>query len=344
MWIVRNVLRGALYIDDLDVKIPPKEYFDLDDLGRDKVEASSVIKLALDEGYLQNIKKDESQAKSTAPLPEPDVDGREELAAIEERLRDMQELISRGFNLSQIEARLNVLQEEMADSGAYSERLQSLIHEFRNTLLVRPPQPAPQPVHVPMQHYAPPQPQPAARRREDDRSLSDGQAEIIKERMNTILESLHSLQHSMLVQQQATAQAGARMVKKQGGAKPAAASDASRELDKLISDVQSLRSGLQARPKPEEVVSPDGLSDELSDFRALLLNDFRRLLSGLPKAAPTEDRSLGNAEDMTESELRARMAVLTEKESDIKSNFNQIGKITEGDGGAQSMADLLCDI
>lgn len=60
MWIVKNILRGALYIDELKLRIPPKDYVDLDKLGRTKVEGSMQLKLAFEEGYLQNIKKSES--------------------------------------------------------------------------------------------------------------------------------------------------------------------------------------------------------------------------------------------------------------------------------------------
>lgn len=58
MWIVKNLLRGTLYISDLNLKIAPKDYFDLDSIGRDRAENSRQIKLAFEEGYLQNIKKD----------------------------------------------------------------------------------------------------------------------------------------------------------------------------------------------------------------------------------------------------------------------------------------------
>ncbi|MBI2919618.1 MAG: hypothetical protein HYY18_00875 [Planctomycetes bacterium] len=57
MWIVKNVLRGSIAIEDLKVRIPAKDYFDLDKIGRERAEQSRQLKLALEEGYLQNVKK-----------------------------------------------------------------------------------------------------------------------------------------------------------------------------------------------------------------------------------------------------------------------------------------------
>ncbi|NUN47295.1 MAG: hypothetical protein HUU15_00520 [Candidatus Brocadiae bacterium] len=57
MWIVKNVLRGSIQIEDLKVKIPAKDYFDLDKIGRERAEQSRQLKLAMEEGYLQNVKK-----------------------------------------------------------------------------------------------------------------------------------------------------------------------------------------------------------------------------------------------------------------------------------------------
>jgi hypothetical protein len=59
MWIVRNVLRGSLRFADLGQVIPPRAEIDLDRLlGRERAEASTSIKIALDEGYLQNVHKE----------------------------------------------------------------------------------------------------------------------------------------------------------------------------------------------------------------------------------------------------------------------------------------------
>ena len=57
MWIVRNILRGTLQISDLNIKIPAREYYDLDQVGRQAAQNSTQLKLAFAEGYLQNIKK-----------------------------------------------------------------------------------------------------------------------------------------------------------------------------------------------------------------------------------------------------------------------------------------------
>lgn len=57
MWIVANQLKGVLKFPGLGVEIPPEGQFDLDAVGRDKAEASSQIKLALDSGYLRTVRR-----------------------------------------------------------------------------------------------------------------------------------------------------------------------------------------------------------------------------------------------------------------------------------------------
>ena len=68
MWIVKNVLRGSLRFADLDLVIPPRAEIDLDRLlGRDRAESASSIKIALDEGYLQNVHKEMPVRESVSP-------------------------------------------------------------------------------------------------------------------------------------------------------------------------------------------------------------------------------------------------------------------------------------
>ncbi|RME03056.1 MAG: hypothetical protein D6805_07955 [Planctomycetota bacterium] len=58
MWIVKNTLRGILRFPGLDISIPPYGEFDLDILPRQITENSNQIKVAFEEGYLENVRKD----------------------------------------------------------------------------------------------------------------------------------------------------------------------------------------------------------------------------------------------------------------------------------------------
>ena len=338
MWVVKNVLRGTLYVEDLNVKIPPKEYFDLDKLGRDRVIKSPMIKLAFEEGYLQNIKKDDGAPAGSDKKPDTEaVDGEIELEAIQLRLHEVQEMIMRGFGLAQIESRLGQLQQEMAESGAYSDRLQALIQEFRNTLLAKPVMAA-----LPLAP-APAPAQPAA------------VSVAAPDKMSDILQALGQLQN--LVIQNTGGKAPAEKARRGAPAdarvalKPGAApvNGTAQELDQLIHEVQTLREKLVKPSTPgatqEAAVNQSALSDELSQLRSVLVQDFKQMLKHIP-ATPAEGDSRARTDDggLSESEMRARLLVLSEKENEIKTNFRQIGQVTEGSGDAQSIADLLSDI
>src|SRR5262245_40068616 len=68
MWIVKNVLRGSLRFADLDLVIPPRAAIELERLlGRDRAESAASIKIALDEGYLQNVHKETPARESVSP-------------------------------------------------------------------------------------------------------------------------------------------------------------------------------------------------------------------------------------------------------------------------------------
>ena len=58
MWIVKNLLKGTLLVEDLKLKIAAGDYFDLDAVGREKADASESLNLAFQEGYVQTIKKE----------------------------------------------------------------------------------------------------------------------------------------------------------------------------------------------------------------------------------------------------------------------------------------------
>ncbi len=70
MWIVKNLLRGTLTFRGLGVSIPPSGEYDLDSLGRPVAEGSNQLVVAFEEGYLQNIYKDQSaEPRKTATAP-----------------------------------------------------------------------------------------------------------------------------------------------------------------------------------------------------------------------------------------------------------------------------------
>jgi hypothetical protein len=77
MWIVVNQLKGVLKFPGLGIEIPPENQMDLDTLGRERAEASTQIKLALDQGYLRTSRK-------TIMLDESEVD-----RMIEERINSI---------------------------------------------------------------------------------------------------------------------------------------------------------------------------------------------------------------------------------------------------------------
>jgi len=57
MWIVANQLKGVLKFPALPLEVSPEGEADLDALGRDKAEASSELRIALENGYLKTVRK-----------------------------------------------------------------------------------------------------------------------------------------------------------------------------------------------------------------------------------------------------------------------------------------------
>lgn len=58
MWIVKNTLRATLTFRGLDISIPDGDEFDLDTLGRSAAEDSNQVRVAFEEGYLENVRKE----------------------------------------------------------------------------------------------------------------------------------------------------------------------------------------------------------------------------------------------------------------------------------------------
>jgi hypothetical protein len=77
MWIVANQLKGLLRFPGLELEIPPDKQVDLDLIGRERAEASTQIRLAIEQGYLRTIRK-------TLMLEESDVN-----RMIEERIHSI---------------------------------------------------------------------------------------------------------------------------------------------------------------------------------------------------------------------------------------------------------------
>ncbi len=110
MWIVKNVLRGSIQIEDLKVKIPAKDYFDLDKIGREKVEQSRQLKLALEEGYLQNVKKSEPGSNEAVLVKE------ETRSEIKSRIEELRQVILKSPDKDTVIKALNELRTVLAGS------------------------------------------------------------------------------------------------------------------------------------------------------------------------------------------------------------------------------------
>ncbi len=82
MWIVKNLLRGTLSFRGMGFSIPPSGEYDLDSLGRQVAEGSNQLVVAFEEGYLQNIFKDQG-----APLRKgPDIQAGITAGELDDRL------------------------------------------------------------------------------------------------------------------------------------------------------------------------------------------------------------------------------------------------------------------
>lgn len=57
MWIVKNELKGRVRFPGLGIEIPPEGEFDLDTVGRERVEASGQVRVTLDQHYLRTVRK-----------------------------------------------------------------------------------------------------------------------------------------------------------------------------------------------------------------------------------------------------------------------------------------------
>lgn len=67
-WIVMNAGEGPLIINELGINLTGKQHFDLDMIGRVNAERSNEVKLALQKGWLKQVRKDAS-AEGSAITP-----------------------------------------------------------------------------------------------------------------------------------------------------------------------------------------------------------------------------------------------------------------------------------
>ncbi|MCE9580932.1 MAG: alpha-helical pore-forming toxin family protein, partial [Planctomycetes bacterium] len=110
MWIVKNVLRGSIQIEDLKVKIPAKDYFDLDKIGRERAEGSRQLKLAMEEGYLQNVKKQDPGTNETVLVKE------ETRSEIKSRIEELRQVILKSPDKDTVLKALQELRSVLAGS------------------------------------------------------------------------------------------------------------------------------------------------------------------------------------------------------------------------------------
>lgn len=92
MWIVKNELKGRVRFPGLGIEISPEGEFDLDTVGRERVEASTQLKLTLDQHYLRTVRK-------TVTMEESDLEKMIEsrVATIKEKLvKEINALYSNG--------------------------------------------------------------------------------------------------------------------------------------------------------------------------------------------------------------------------------------------------------
>jgi hypothetical protein len=110
MWIVKNVLRGSIQIEDLKVKIPAKDYFDLDKIGRERAEGSRQLKLAMEEGYLQNVKKQDPGTNEAVLVKE------ETRSEIKTRIEELRQVILKSPDKDTVLKALSELRTVLAGS------------------------------------------------------------------------------------------------------------------------------------------------------------------------------------------------------------------------------------
>lgn len=66
MWIVKNLIKGTLVVEDLDLRVAAGDFYDLDKFSRERAEQSESLRLAFEEGYLQSIVKEGAKAGDEA--------------------------------------------------------------------------------------------------------------------------------------------------------------------------------------------------------------------------------------------------------------------------------------
>jgi hypothetical protein len=99
-------------------------------------------------------------------------------------------------------------------------------------------------------------------------------------------------------------------------------------------------------PAALQGINSDGLKTELEGFRKSIADDVKAAADEIKQVARdkilSEKRRILADQNLTEAEMKLRIAFLEEKERELEKNFDTIGQKIEGaDGDVMDKADLL---
>lgn len=382
MWIVKNVLRGTLYLKDIGVRIPPKEYFDLDGADRQRAEGSAQVRLAFEEGYLQNVRKTEfatagapemlgSRMGVTAPPAPPpssplryvsaEVPARAEgfgrsaapvavapppppASDVAAQLQDLKRLLA----LRAGEDRRKPIEELKVAiaQGLQTDAILRQLTELKQALKAPPPAAAPVATV-------------------DARAVASALGGEIGKLERDIADLKQALRAAPLPLPGPAAAAGAEA--------QAAASAILAEVGKVERELAELKLLVRSAPAPvagapvdsQAIASAVGsmvgreigdlrrslasdaaprpdLSAQFAEIRSQLVGDLREVMKEL---AVRRRAALGDLPPggLSEAELKLHLAALEEQERALGRNFDQAGRKEFGPGGADATADQLLD-
>lgn len=311
MWMVKNVLRGTICVNDLNIRIPPKEYFDLDSVGRARAEASRQLRLAFEEGYLQNISKGElGRPEAAAPppprpaTPPPPPAPERDLSA---QMEDLKRLLIRrpeeDLKRPIEELRAAVLQGLQTDTVL--QQLSELKRSMKNG------------------HHAPAAAVAAA-------PVFDPQAiaTAVGTGVSRVEREIAELKQALKPPPPAPP---APPPIDPAAIASAVSSGVGRELD-------DLRRSLQAEAPPREA-----LSSQFAEMRSALVRDLKDVMRELAARRSGGGGGGAPAGGLSEAELKLRLASLEEQERSLSRNFDQVGKKELGAGGTADIAGELMD-
>ncbi len=136
MWIVKNMLKATLLLQDLQVKIAAGDYFDVDTVGREKADESMSLALAFEEGYLQNVKKEGADGEKSLTPGAAALQANQEQDSIAKQLAELRQLVAQQQQPQQVPAEAasgnNNLAAEMKE--AMSSMAQELAGSLREQM------------------------------------------------------------------------------------------------------------------------------------------------------------------------------------------------------------------